>query len=324
MALIPAVSRRGRRGRMLITGVAAILWIGVLLHLFPVYWMLTSSVKGDIEIWQIPPQWWPNPAYLQVYQVLWNGLTSLLPYPLWVYVKNSIILVVGVIVLQIPCTILIAYAISRLHTQFWSRVLFAFVVGTMMIPGEVSLIPSYLLLRYFPFPSSHIPNIPGTQIPFPHVDFLDTYWAVILPSMAWGFAVLIMKGWFDSLSNEMLEAARMDGASELRILTSIAVPVSWPVIAFLGYSTFNSVWNSFLWPLIVLQKESLHPLAVAIYEAQSQLQPMPGSPQSSIAQGVLGWNGVMAMGVIESIPVFIAFVIFREQIVRGVKITGLG
>lgn len=323
MALIPATTRHSRRGRFVIFIIGLFLWIGILLHLFPVYWMLTSSVKGDIQIWQMPPQWWPNPAYLQVYAILWKGLTSLLPYPLWVYVKNSAVLVGGVLALQIPCTVLVAYAISRLHSRVWSRLLFLFIVGTMMIPGEVLLIPSYLLLEYFPFPNANIPNIPGTLVPFPHIDLLNTYWAVILPSMAWGFAVLIMKGWFDSLSGEMLEAARMDGASELRSLWSVVIPQSWPVIAFLGYSTFNAVWNSFLWPLIVLQKESLHPLAVAIYEAQSQLQPAPGAPTTSLAQGVLGWNGVMAMGVIESVPVFIAFVFFRHQIVRGVRITGL-
>ena len=323
MPLISPVQRRGRRGKLIIAGIALFLSIGVLMHLFPVYWMLTSSVKGDVEIWQMPPQLWPKPAYTEVYAILWNGLTNLLPYPLLVYVRNSVILVLGVMLTQMPTTVLVAYAISRLHSRFWSRALFLFIIGTMMIPSEVSLIPSYLLLHYFPFPTSSIPNIPGTNIQFPHIDLLNTYWAVILPSMSWGFAVLIMKGWFDTLSNEMLEAARLDGASELQILALIALPVSWPVVAFLGYSTFSSVWNSFMWPLIVLSKESMQPLAVAIYWAQSRLDPIPGAPGTSVAGGVLGWNGVMALGVIESIPVFLAFLFFREEIMRGVKITGL-
>ncbi len=314
MALLPAVGRkRGGKTRAALYAIFGVLWLGVILHLFPVYWMLVASIEGDVQNFTHPISFWPHPALPQVYRILLKGASDLLPLPMTVYLRNSVLLAVGVMCTQIPISILSAYAISRLHGRRWARVLFLFIIGTMMIPSEVTLIPSYLILKNFPFPSN-------TQLP--HMDFLNTLWAVILPSMAWAWAVLIFKGWFDSIPRETMEAARVDGAGELRILWSIVLPLSMPVIAFIGYQTFSSVWDSFTWPLIVLQNVHTWPLSVALNSAQSALQSSPsGQPQMST--GVLGWNGVMALAVLQSIPVFAMFILFREQIVRGVKITGL-
>ncbi len=312
MPLLPAVGRRrGGRTRRALYLIFGILWFGVLLHLFPVYWMLVSSLEGNIQAFHNPLSFWPNPAYWVYGELLRGVFTSLLPLPVWIYARNSAVLSVGVLLTQIPVSIMAAYAISRLHSPRWRRLLFYFIIGTMMIPQEVTLIPQYLILRNFPFPMN-------TNLP--HVDFLDTYWAVILPSITWGYAVLIFKGWFDALPVHVMEAARMDGAGELRILAQIVLPLSLPVIAFMGYQTFSSVWDSFTWPLIVLSNVHLQPLSVALNSAQHSISnPQPGQfAQSSF----IGWNGVMAMAMIQSLPVFAAFVIFREQIVRGVRITG--
>lgn len=312
MPLLPAVGRRrGGRTRRALYVIFAILWLGVLLHLFPVYWMLVSSFEGNIQAFSNPLSFWPHPAYW-VYTALLRGVfNQLLPLPVWTYVKNSAILAGGVLLTQIPVSIMAAYAISRLHSPRWRRILFYFIIGTMMIPQEVTLIPQYLILKNFPFP---------TNTALPHIDFLNTYWAVILPSITWGYSVLIFKGWFDALPVPVMEAARMDGAGELRILMQIVLPLSLPVIAFMGYQTFSSVWDSFTWPLIVFSNIHLQPLSVALNNAQHAMShPQPGQ----ISQvGFIGWNGVMAMAMIQSLPVFAAFVIFREQIVRGVRITG--
>jgi multiple sugar transport system permease protein len=318
MALLPVVGRRrGGRTRRTLVFIGAILWLGVLLHLFPVYWMLVHSVEGDAQNFGQPLSFWPHPAFLQVYAVLWKGLaTALLPLPLGVYVRNSLILVFGTMVLQVPISILAAYAVSRLHAPRWARLLFYFIIGTLFIPQEATLIPSYLILKNFPFP---------LNTSLPHLDLLNTYWAVILPGTAWGFAVLIFKGWFDTLPQDVLDAARMDGAGEMRILLQIVLPISLPVLAYIGYSTFTAVWDSFTWPLIVLTSPHKMPLSVALNAAQSAVAgTSPSGPvlNSQIAQGVLGWNGVMAMAVLQALPVFAAFLLFREQIVRGVKITG--
>jgi len=100
--------------------------------------------------------------------------------------------------------------------------------------------------------------------------------------------------------------------------------MSLPVIAYMGYTTFTSVWDAFTWPLIVITSPDKMPLSVALNAAQAAIVGSPSGPvlNSQMTQGVLGWNGVMAMAVLQSIPVFVAFLLFREQIVRGVKITG--
>ncbi len=316
MPLLPVVGRkRGGRTRRALWIISAILWFGILLHLLPVYWMLVSSVAGDLQIFDHPLALWPHPAYWQVYGLLLHGATELLPLPMGVFLKNSVILVIGVMCTQLPISVLAGYAISRLHHRRWARVLFLFIVGTLMIPSEVTLIPSYLILKNFPFP---------VNTALPHLDLLGTYWAVILPATAWGFAVLIFKGWFDTLPQDVMDAARIDGAGEIRILLQVVLPLSLPVIAFLGYSTFTAVWDQFTWPLVVLGANPHRwPLSVALNTAQRSLVPSPtSSPNAMLAQGVLGWNGVMALAVLQALPVFLAFLLFREQIIRGVKITG--
>lgn len=313
MPLLPAVGRRrGGKTRRSLYVIFAILWFGVLLHLFPVYWMAVSSLEGNIQAFRNPLSFWPNPAYWVYGELLRGVFTSLLPLGLWVYLRNSIILSVGVLLTQIPISIMAAYAIARLHTAKWRRILFIFIIGTIMIPSEVTLIPQYLILKNFPFPMNTT---------LPHLDFLNTYWAVILPSMTWGYSVLIFKGWFDALPVEVLEAARMDGAGEMRILLQMVLPLSLPVIAFMAYQTFAGVWDSFTWPLIVLQNIHLQPLSVALATAQHAIAAGP-APGQLAQTSFIGWNGVMAMAMLQSLPVFAAFVIFREQIVRGVRITG--
>lgn len=318
MPLLPVVGRRsGGKTRRSMFVIGAILCIGVLLHLFPVYWMLVHSVEGDAQNFGHPMSFWPHPAFLQVYRLLLKGLaTSLLPLPLTVYLKNSVILAFGTLLLQVPISILAAYAMSRLHAPRWARLLFFFVIGTLFIPQEATLIPSYLILKNFPFP---------VNTALPHLDLLNTYWAVILPGTAWGFAVLIFKGWFDTLPQDVLDAARMDGAGEVRVLLQIVLPISMPVLAYIGYTTFSSVWDAFTWPLVVLTNPNKVPLSVALNSAQTAIAgTSPGAAvlNSQMTQGVLGWNGVMAMAVLQALPIFIAFLLFREQIVRGVKITG--
>ena len=121
-----------------------------------------------------------------------------------------------------------------------------------------------------------------------------------------------------------MDAARIDGAGEVRILWQVVLPLSLPVIAFLGYSTFTAVWDQFTWPLVVLGANPHRwPLSVALNSAQRSLVPSPtSSPNAMLAHGVLSYNGVMALAVLQAVPVFVAFLLFREQIIRGVKITG--
>lgn len=329
MPLISNVGRRHFKVKVLVIAVTSFLWLGIALHLFPVWWMFTTSLKPAREIFQFPPSLWPKePTFIcyKLFFYLSAGTSGALQNPIYVYLKNSAIMTGGIMVIRIPVTALLAYGISKLSPPRWSRILFLFCIGTLMIPAQVSLIPSYLILRHFPFPTMHIPKIPFTNISFPHHNFLNSYWAVILPGMYSAFNVLLFKGFFDGIPDEIINAARLDGAGEFSIVRRIILPVSKPVFAVVAYFTFTDAWNNFMWPLIVLQKNEILPLSVIMYQFQYSLTqaPLTGTDPATkrLMEAGIGYNGLMTIAIIESIPVFIMFLIFREYLMTGIKLRG--
>ncbi|HHY97923.1 MAG TPA: carbohydrate ABC transporter permease [Firmicutes bacterium] len=287
--------------------------------------MISGSLKGNIELFQFPPTLWPKRPFWEVYSWIMFKTTRVLPYPAWVYIKNSIILVAGQLFLQVPISALTGYALSKLFHPRWSRIMFMFFVGTLMVPGIVSLVPSYLILSHFPWASITVPKIPFTNIQMPSVRLLNSYWAVILPSCANAFNILLFKGFFDAIPNSIIQAARVDGGSEFHIFRTIILPMSRPVLAVVGYFTFTGAWNSFIWPMIVMSAApEKWPLALAIYTIQSQLSAaVPNAPPTAnLDPSYIGMNAVLALSVIESIPVIVMFAIFREQLMKGIKIRG--
>jgi len=329
MPLIPKVGRKKINMRFLIGTITGVLWLGVVLHLFPVWWMFTTSIKPSYEIFKFPPTLWPVHPSLAAYKLFFYlsaGGWHALQYPIRTYLKNSVIITLGIMLIQIPITALMAYALSKLYSPKWTRLLFLICIGTMLIPMQVSLIPRYLIMRHFPFPTRHIPNIPFTNNPFPYHNFLDSYWAVILPAIYSPFNLLLFKGFFDTIPSELINAARLDGASELGIFRRIVLPLSKPVFAVVSYFTFSSAWNMFMWPLIVIQKNKLYPLSVMLYKFQNFLTgwrvvEVDENTRRLLESGI-SYNGLMAISIIQSIPVFIMFLIFREQLMTGIKLRG--
>ncbi len=331
MPLIPKVGRKKLKVRFTTGVIIGVLWLGIALHLFPVWWMFTTSIKSAYEIFKFPPSLWPeNPTFIayKLFFYLSTGGWENVSEPIYVYMKNSVIISGAIMAIQVPITALIAYSISKLCSPKLSRFLFLFCIGTLMIPGQVALIPSYLILRHFPFPFMNIPKIPFVNIPFPTYNFLDTYWAVILPGIYNAFNVLLFKGFFDGIPDELINAARLDGSSEIGIFRRIVLPLSKPVFAVVAYFSFSGAWNNFIWPLIVIKKNSLQPLSVFLYRFQYNLtryEPTPTSPDPqirSLVEAGIGYNGLMAISIIESIPVFIIFLIFREYLMTGIKLRG--
>jgi len=199
-----------------------------------------------------------------------------------------------------------------------------------MIPGKIAIVPRFLLLSHFPWPTRDVPDVPFTDLQFPAFSFVGTYWGVILPAAFSAFNFLLFKGFFDTLPTDLIEAARIDGAGELMTLRKIMLPLARPVLAVTGYFAFTGAWNDFLGPWIMLMSEQgKWPLSVALYKLQYFLmnwQPSTGSmdpaAQRLLTSGI-GFNALMAIAVIESIPMFIAFLIFREQLMKGIQISGL-
>ncbi|MCD6232098.1 carbohydrate ABC transporter permease [Candidatus Aerophobetes bacterium] len=330
MAIIPQVGRKKIRVRLLLFSITLFLWLGVFLHLFPVWWTLVTSISPYHEVYKLPPSFFPRHPTLFPYKFLFSaamqtGVTIRQGerivtlhfgysqfYPIWVYLKNSVILTGGIMVFQIPITALVAYSLSKLHSPRWNRILFIFFIGTMLIPYQISLVPSYLLLKNFPF-AFRTSSLRG-------INFLDTYWAVILPGMYSAFNCLLFKGYFDGIPESIIQAARLDGASELGIIRRIILPTSKPVFAVVSYFTFTGAWNSFMWPLIVFKKAKLFPLPVFLYEIQASVSDIKNPEYARYLGG--GIPLVMAAGIIQSIPVFIMFIIFREQLMKGIQLRG--
>jgi len=329
MSLISKVGRKHLRVKFLLITITGFLWLGIFLHLFPVWWMFISSIKSSREVLQFPPTFWPREPSFAPYKLIFSltsGQWGPVMYPFYVYLKNSFIITGVTMALQIPLTAFLAYYLSKLCSPKISRFLFLFCIGTMMLPAQIKLVPSYLIIRHFPFPFMNIPKIPLINKPFPTINFVDSYWAVILPAVYSAFNILLFKGFFDGIPDELINAARLDGASELGIFRRIILPVSKPVFAVVSYLTFSSVWNNFMWPLIVIKKNSLQPLSVFIYYVQRELQthPLEGfDPVSeSLRQAGMGYNGLMALSILQSIPVFIMFIVFREQLMTGIRLRG--
>jgi len=339
MSLIAKVGRKKWRIRILLIGIASFLWLGIILHFVPVWWAVTTSIKPFWEIYDFPPPIFPQKPTFVAYKLLFAGLTPEWVesihasgfYPsgqsFWVLMKNSAIITAGIMAFQVSITALVGYSLSKLFSPKWSKLLFLFFIGTMFVPGGVSLIPKFLLIRTFPFATKTAPYIPFTQTRFPSINMLNTYWGIILPFAYSGFSVLLFKGFFDGIPNELINAARLDGSSEIGIFRRIIFPLSKPVFAVVAYFSFNSAWNEFLWPLIVLTRSPhLYPLPVELYNLQQALasQSITTNPElnKELLDAGLGMNAVMAMGIFQSIPCFIMFIIFREQLMRGIKLRG--
>lgn len=338
MPLIPPVGRRRTKTRFVLLAIAAFLWLGVLLHLFPVAWMISASLKPTREIFEAPFRLWPDEPTLTSYKLLFTTIAAagfnldvtVFRYPLLVYLQNSVLIAGLTVLLQIPITAMAAYAVSKLHAPRAARWLFFFFIGTLMVPGQIAIVPRFLLLSHFPWPSRDIPTLPGTDLELPWFSFIGTYWGVVLPAAFNAFNFLLFKGFFDTLPSDVIEAARIDGASELTTLRVVMLPLARPVVAVTTYFAFTAAWNDFLGPWIILMSEQgKWPLSVVLYKLQWALtswQPTEGSMDPAVQQLVasgVGYNALMALAVVESIPMFIAFLIFREQLMKGIQIAGL-
>jgi multiple sugar transport system permease protein len=338
MPLIPRVGRKRAKVRLMLVAIAGFLWLGVCLHLFPVAWMISASLKPTREIFERPFQLVPHHPTTASYRLLFTTIADngtglnvdVFRYPLHVYLQNSLWIAFLTVLLQLPITAMAAYAVSKLHTPRAARVLFYFFIGTLMIPGQVAIVPRFLLLSHFPWPTRSVPAIPFTDVPFPALSLIGSYWGVILPAAFSAFNFLLFKGFFDTLPTDLIEAARIDGASEFMTLRAIMLPLARPVIAVTGYFTFVGAWNDFLGPWIILMSEQgKWPLSVALYKLQWALtgwQPTQGAMdpamEALVSSGV-GYNALMALAVVESVPIFLAFLIFREQLMKGIQIAGL-
>jgi len=215
--------------------------------------------------------------------------------PFYKYFLNSFIVAGSVVAGQIILSAMAAYSLSKLKPPAYQVIMILF-ISTIMIPFETIAIPLYLTMRDF--------SIAGLF----KLNLVNTYWALILPGLANAFNIFIFKSFFDKLPDDFIEAARLDGYSETGIFFRIILPISKPITIVLAILNFTTVWNSFFWPLIVVNEPEMFTLMLGIYKIIEDGQP---------------WNIVMAAVTISMIPTIILFAFFQRQVMRGVVFTTL-
>jgi len=270
--------------------------IGAILFTAPWAWMLSASFQplGDIFNW--PPTWWPEHFTLENYRrvIRAAGIGQ------W-YV-NSMFIAISVVVLQLFFNSLAAYTFAK--RRFPGRdAIFVFMLSTLMIPGVVFLIPNYIILQRIPlFGGNNILGMGG-------IGWLDSLWGLILPSAVSVWGIFFIRQYMKSIPDELLDAARIDGATEFRIYWQIALPLSGPALAATAISTFTWNWNDFFWPMLVISNPDLRTvqLGLALFVVQNRTV----------------WDVVMSGSVLATLPVLIVFLIFQRYFIRGIALTGM-
>ncbi|GAB2853229.1 carbohydrate ABC transporter permease [Actinocorallia aurea] len=261
------------------TVLAFVLVVFTLVFLFPLYWMMTGAMKTQEEFLRLPPTYFPSDWTLDSYRQAWElmGLGK--------FLLNTFQYAFGALAFTLAFDVAAAYALSKLRPVFGNAVLLA-MLATLMIPPTVILLPAYLTVK---------------DLPLVQLDLLNTPWAIWLPTVANGFTVFLLKRFFDGIPRELIEAAQIDGASSLRILRSIVLPVSRPILGVVSILTVTNVWRDFVWPLLVLPDPERMTISVGIASLRFNM------PQTTMTAAL----------VIASIPTIVVFLAFQRHIMAG-------
>jgi len=258
---------------------------GSALMVAPIVWMLSTSLKTEGEVLSATPKWIPDQPTLENYLELFRRSAE---FPIARWFANSLGVALAVTLLTLWVTSMAAYAFARL--EFKGRdTLFLAVVATMMIPGQVCLIPVYLIVQF--------------------IGWNDSYPALIVPGLASAFGVFLLRQFFIAIPRELEEAAIVDGAGRWTLYWRVVLPIAQPAMATLAIFTFLASWNDFVWPLIVTSDITMRTLPVGL----------------SIFQGryTTEYGITMAAAAIASLPVIVAFLFFQRRITEGIALTGL-
>ena len=252
-----------------------------LVFIGPLYFLFSDGLKSTQEAVQVPPTLVPHHLHPSSYLDAWSrvGLGRLL--------VNTLYYAFGALIFQLIFDVSAAYALSRLRPVL-GNVIFALMLATLMIPSTVLVVPQYITV---------------SNLPILHLNLVGTPEAIWLPAVANAFNIFLLKRFFDSIPGELLSAAAIDGASPLRTLRSVVLPISRPIIGVVSIFGLVAVWKDFLWPLLVEYgyNPSRETLNVGIYEAAST------TPQ----------NLVIAASAMAAVPTLIFFLIFQRNILSG-------
>lgn len=268
------------RGKVLYwTAFTVVVIVFTLVFIGPLYWMVTSGLKSPQEFAQTPPTLVPDAVHPQNYADAWGvmDLARLL--------FNTLYYAFGALAFQLIFDVAAAYSLSKLRPVFGKAILGAMLL-TLMIPATVLVVPQYLTVLDVPVVERNLINSP---------------WAIWLPSVTNAFNIFLLKRFFDSIPRELLDAAAIDGASSLRTLRSVVLPLSRPILGVVSIFAVVAVWKDFLWPMLTLPDPSKQTVNVGIY-----------SLAASVSE-----NWLLAALAIASLPTLIIFLIFQRNIMSG-------
>ncbi len=256
----------------------------------PFYWMVSSAVKDDNQVYTVPPIWFPTPIFVENF---WNAWTSE-TFNLWTYntvVRYAVPVTIGTVI----SSSLVAYSFSRL--QWKGRdVLFGIVLATLMIPDWVRLVPLFVI--------------------FKNLKWINTFLPLVVPAFFGNaFFIFLLRQFFMALPSELSDAARIDGANELSIMFRIILPLSRPALAVVALFTFMNAWNDYLGPLIYMNIEPKWVLTLGVGRLRSAVD--------EIGNTQLAYPYLMAVSTIITLPVFLAFFFAQRSFIEGISLTGL-
>lgn len=255
----------------------------VLIFAMPFIWMFSTSLKTLPETMIFPPEWIPDKMLWQNYADAWNT------GPFLSYFMNSVIIAVGILVLQMLTIIPASYAFARYKFK-GSSFLFGIVMVTLMIPAQLIFLPVYLELSAF--------------------KLLNTHLGLILPFASSAFGIFLLRQAFMQISDELLEAARLDQAAEWKIIVQIMVPMVKPVLITFALFSFIAHWNDYFWPLVMTTNETARTLPLGIAKIRE-------------VEGVTTWNILMAGNMILVAPILVVFFLSQRQIIKAFVYNGV-
>ena len=286
MSAVPTLAAERRRpGSFRVTSVISqiLLSLVALLFMVPIIWMLLSALKPSAEVFTTPPTLFGSEVKFSNFVEAWNYL------PFGRFILNTVFVAGIGTLITLVASAMSGYAFARLNFRFRGG-LFVLYLSTLIVPQEVIVIPMFLVMQ--------------------RLGWVNSYQALILPWAFTAFGTFLLRQFFLTIPRELEEAAKIDGCGHIRILSSIIIPISAPALAVLAVFTFISYWNSFLWPLIIINDTAKMtvPLGLDLFLGQQGQR----------------WELLMAAATISMVPTVILVLALQKYLVRGIALSGLG
>ena len=281
---LPGGGGKETRGRL--KGANLLVWlivvVGALIVAFPLYWMFATAVRPKKEIFGGGLDLVPSTFVWSNFSDAWNKL------PWDQFYINSIAIAAIAVPVTVFINLLAGYTFAKY--KFPGRdILFLLMISTLMIPIQVIMVPEFLIVA--------------------KLGWVNSWWGVLVPRAAEAFGLFMVRQFMVSIPDELIEAARLDGAGEFAIFRRVVLPLSWPVIAVLSIFTFMWRWNDFAWPLVVLQEQSAYTVPLGLNLMKGQY--------------FTDWTGLMSMSLLSIIPMMLVFIFFQRYFIQGIASTGL-